>query len=484
MSTSSQEPTPRPAAGSAAYDRRLRSLELSTSLLQATLDATADGILVVDRDGRSTAYNARFLELWRLPPELVDAADDGAMIAAVLDQLHDPEAFQAKIQELYADCEAESHDVLRFRDGRVFERVSAPQRLGGEIIGRVWSFRDVSERHHAEAARQRSEQRFRATLENVSLIAASIDASGVVTFANDFLLNLTGWTREEVVGHDWFERFDDNEDVRRDYFECMERAEIRPHFESTLHTRTGELRTIRWSSTMQYDEKGAAAGIVTIGEDVTERRAAEDELRMREEHYRSLIENSSDVICVLTSDGTSLYESPAVERVLGWKPEELVGRSNFAFRHPDDAEKADASFAAILAGEVVPPIELRLRHRDGSWRVVASVGRLREQDGRPVVVINYRDVTERRELEEQLLPGAEDGGRRPARRRRRARLQQPADGRSAATPSSCSPALGRRRPAPRRRARDRARRRARGRAHAPAARVQPPAGAAAARCST
>ena len=375
----------------------------SSSLLQATLDATADGILVIDRDGAVTVFNTRFLELWHLPRELVDAGEDEAMLAAVLEQLVDPDAFLERIRELYADPAAESCDVLEFHDGRVFERYSAPQYLDGEITGRVWSFRDVTERRRAESAQHRSEQRFRETLENVSLVAASIDAEGVVTFANDFLLQLTGWTRAEVVGHDWFERFDGDEDVRRDYFECMARGEIRPHFESTIRTRRGELRTIRWSSTMQSAEDGTADGIVTIGEDVTERRAAEEELRVREEHFRSLIENASDVICVLTPDGTSLYESPSVERVLGWKPEEIVGRSNFAFRHPDDAEAANAAFEAILAGEVVPPLEVRLRHRDGGWRVVETVGRLRERNGQPVVVFNYRDVTERRELEEQLL---------------------------------------------------------------------------------
>ena len=375
----------------------------SSSLLQATLDATADGIVVVDRNGVMTVFNERFLELWRLPRELVEAGDDEATIGVVLDQLTDPEPFLARIRELNDDPAAESCDVLEFRDGRVFERYSAPQRLDGEIIGRVWSFRDVTEQRRAEVAQHRSEQRFRETLENVSLVAASIDADGVVTFANDFLLELTGWTRADVVGHDWFERFDDDEDVRRDYFECMAKGAIRPHFESAIRTRQGELRTIRWSSTIQYDVTGAPAGIVTIGEDVTERRAAEEELRVREEHFRSLIENASDVICVLTPDGTSLYESPSVERVLGWKPEEIVGQENFAFRHPDDAERADAAFAAILAGEVVPPMELRLRHRDGRWRIVETVGRLREQEGRPVVILNYRDVTERRELEEQLL---------------------------------------------------------------------------------
>jgi len=224
-----------------------------------------------------------------------------------------------------------------------------------------------------------------------------------VTFANDFLIELTGWSRDEVVGHDWFERFDNDPDVRRDYFDCMARGEIRKHFESTVQTRSGETRSVSWSSTIQRDEAGAVDGIVTIGEDVTERRRAEEELRLREEHFRTLIENASDVISVLSADGTSLYESPSVERVLGWTPEELVGTRNFALRHPDDAERVTASVERIFGGEAAEPIEFRLRHKNGSWRTVESVAQMRTQGGVPVLVSNYRDVTDQRELQQQLL---------------------------------------------------------------------------------
>ena len=183
----------------------------------------------------------------------------------------------------------------------------------------------------------------------------------------------------------------------------MAEGTIRPHFESTIRTRSGEKRTISWNTTLQRDADRASVGIVTIGEDVTERRRAHDALREREEHFRSMIEYGSDVICVLAPDGTSIYESPSVERVLGWKPEELIGSENFAFRHPDDAERADRHVAQILAGEDTKPIQLRLRHRDGSWRTVESNGRMGERDGRTVVILNYRDITERLQHEEQLL---------------------------------------------------------------------------------
>jgi PAS domain S-box-containing protein len=123
-----------------------QQLAQSLSLSRATLDATADGILVVDRSGRVSAFNQRFVSLWRIPPELVKRGDDRALLEYVTQELEEPEAFMLRVRELYDHPEAESVDVLPFRDGRVFERYSIPQQIDDQVVGRVWSFRDVTER--------------------------------------------------------------------------------------------------------------------------------------------------------------------------------------------------------------------------------------------------------------------------------------------------------------------------------------------------
>jgi diguanylate cyclase (GGDEF)-like protein/PAS domain S-box-containing protein len=126
-------------------------LRATNSVLAATLESTADGILVVDRAGNITSINGRFVEMWRLPPETLELRHDIDTLACVLEQLCDPAAFIAKVQELYADPEAQSHDLLEFKDGRVFERDSLPQRIGGEVVGRVWSFHDVTDNRRLQS---------------------------------------------------------------------------------------------------------------------------------------------------------------------------------------------------------------------------------------------------------------------------------------------------------------------------------------------
>lgn len=128
------------------------------SLLNATLEGTTDGILVVDKAGTMVSFNQKFVRMWRIPKAIIESRDDNQALTFVLDQLNDPEGFLKKVKELYDQPDAESFDILEFKDGRFFERYSHPQKIENSIIGRVWSFLDVTERKKAENALRESEQ--------------------------------------------------------------------------------------------------------------------------------------------------------------------------------------------------------------------------------------------------------------------------------------------------------------------------------------
>ena len=125
-------------------------LEQSLSTLSATLEATADGILVVDQQGKVVNFNQRFTKMWNIPDSTLASREDDQALAFVVNQLSDPKAFMTKVHELYAHVEEESFDMLLLKDGRIFERYSRPQQIGDKSVGRVWSFRDVTERRQAE----------------------------------------------------------------------------------------------------------------------------------------------------------------------------------------------------------------------------------------------------------------------------------------------------------------------------------------------
>jgi diguanylate cyclase (GGDEF)-like protein/PAS domain S-box-containing protein len=151
-------------------------LKHALSLMQSTLESTADGILVVDRRGKIISCNRRFAQMWNLPRELIAMGDDDRLLESVLGQLRAPEKFLEKVRELYRDPEAESYDTLEFKDGRIFERFSTPQWLEGLPVGRVWSFRNVTGQQRAQDALERRDR-----------------ILGAVAFASEGFLRTSDW---------------------------------------------------------------------------------------------------------------------------------------------------------------------------------------------------------------------------------------------------------------------------------------------------
>ncbi len=176
----------------------------SLALMRATLESTADGILVVNAEGRIETYNRNFAEMWRLEPLGDEApADEAELLRTVLDQLVAPELFLVGVRDLYAGSEDEVFDILLCHDGRVFERYSHPQLLGGRPAGRVWSFRDITDRRRADAALRESEERFRVLAEVSPVGIFSSDTTGRTVFVNRRWCEIAGLTSDQALGDGW-----------------------------------------------------------------------------------------------------------------------------------------------------------------------------------------------------------------------------------------------------------------------------------------
>ncbi|HET9951798.1 MAG TPA: PAS domain S-box protein [Candidatus Eisenbacteria bacterium] len=256
------------------------------SLLEATLESTADGLLVVNVEGRIVRFNERFANLWRIPADILSSGDDERAIGFVLSQLEEPEQFVSKVRKLYATPGLESFDTLRFKDGRVFERYSMPQRLDGEIIGRVWSFRDVTDRERAAAEQRLAMEREASIAANLdaALFTCTLDADGNVA-RYDYLSRgaeaLYGLPRETIETDPgfWATRVH-SEDLANVVRPMLARlVRLQP---AVIEVRYQSSRGIyRWHRSHLFPrrEPDGSVHVDGIEADVTERVKLEDQLR-------------------------------------------------------------------------------------------------------------------------------------------------------------------------------------------------------------
>ena len=179
--------------------RAEREVLQAVTLLQSTLDSTADGILVIAGDNHILSYNQRFVDMWHIPQPVMDSRDDRRALEFVVAQLTAPEEFLRTAESLSAQPDAESFDLLELRDGRRFERYSIGRHVEEGNI-RVWSFRDVTQRFAAEAALRESEVRYRLLFEQNAAGVCVSRLDGTIIDCNTTFASMVGYARTEVLG--------------------------------------------------------------------------------------------------------------------------------------------------------------------------------------------------------------------------------------------------------------------------------------------
>ena len=260
-------------------------------------------------------------------------------------------------------------------------------------------------RQGAQGVPRESEGFLRALIENSLEGIAVIGGDGTIKYESPSVKQVVGYEPGELLGRNMLELI--HPDDVRNAAESLERlfkgleqtASMQVRF---LH-KDGSWRIIEGvGKNLLHDPK--VNGIVANYRDISERKEAEDSLRRAEEYFRALTENSLDFIAVLNSDGSVRYESPSVERVLGYSPEERIGKSGLEHIHPEDMSEA----ANLLVRLVETPgttvrVQSRFRHKDGSWRVLDVVAQnLLDNPAVAGIVANMRDVTEQKKAEEGL----------------------------------------------------------------------------------
>ncbi len=399
-------------------------LKASVSLLDASLESTADGILIVNRNGNITKWNKKFAEMWQLSDQILSESNDSSVMYHILSKISDPVQFVRKISYLCDFPEVSSFDQIKFLDGRFFERYSQPQRIGNEIVGRVWSFRDVTERKKAEEALRESEERYRSFISQVSEgvyrfecdqpmdISLSLEEQVDFIFdhffiaeCNDSFVKMYGnGEQKDIIGKGHLDFYGDrynkvNRDLLRKYI--LNGYKIENGITEELNL-SGDLVYIT-NNSLGIIENNHLVRIWGTQFDITSRMLAENALKESEEKHRFLIENSHDIIYTLTADGILTFVSHAWTELLGHPIKQVVGESFQKFVHPDDLRNCLVWMQKVIkTGLRQEGIEYRVQHLNGLWLWhTSSAVPLRDEAG---IVIGFegtaRDITERKLAEE------------------------------------------------------------------------------------
>ncbi|MDH5639385.1 MAG: PAS domain S-box protein, partial [Nitrospinota bacterium] len=353
------------------------ALKNSEKRLQGMMDNTTSVIYMKDPQGKYIHANKMFLNLFHLTAESVIGKSDYDIFPKKT-----AASFRANDLTVLNTGELlEVEETAPTSDGeRTYIAVKFPlYDENGKTQGLCGVSTDITERKLTENALKESERRFRHMLEDVNLLSVMLDKKGNVTFINDFLLKLTGYKWEEVVGRNWFDMFipeDISQQIQESFFQLVAgENEFLKNYENEILTSAGDRRLVAWNNTELLGADGRISGTASMGVDITDQRAAANALSRSESRLNDIAQNSGDWIWELDHNGKIVYSSPVVEAIIGRKPEDVIGMHFSTFLHSEEIETVtDRAKDIAINRQSFVNMSSRILHKNGAVLYIESSG--------------------------------------------------------------------------------------------------------------
>lgn len=404
------------------------------SLLSATLESTNDAIIAVDLHNNWISYNQRFIELWHITDDMIAVNDADATLAYMLNQLEDADTFLNKMLELQATPEVSAFDTLKFKNGKIIERYSKPQLVEGKVVGRVYSFRDVTERKQAEVKLIQSESFSRAIIEASPVPLALNDDDGNITYLNAAFVQTIGYTLSDIPTlADWWPLAYSDPQYRQQVIDNWQKnleeakrtnTPFTP-IEINVQCKDGSLRTLICSAS---DIEGDFSGTrLVVMFDITERKNAESLLQAAQnkselhnfelrkvqsalvesrDRYRDLYEFAPIGYLSVNNHGIISDINWKATAMFGLSRKDLNGHRFAEFIVDDDIERWQRMFInmkKLISGEDLS-FDLKLTHDDGTvFEANLTCLRMDDEVDQPILRVTLTDVTKLKQVEAQLI---------------------------------------------------------------------------------
>lgn len=375
------------------------AIKKSESVLKATMESMNDGILVVSSEGKVTHLNTRFTKIFSIPEELLATQDDQTLINHAKHQLADSENFSNHIAEIYQST-LNTEDMLLFADGRIIERFSYPLPEDSLIKGRVWIFRDITERKLAEKSLREAQDRFQSFMDSATDSFTIWDENLHLIEANKTALSyLTeGKTKKDIIGNHLLEflpYLKDSPEFNK--YSNVLKTGI-PY--SGIDTFTFGNKGKRWINSRVF-KVNEGLGFVTS--DITEQKKAENEVLEKDAKLHSIFKATSIGIA-LTINRVFQECNDAFYQMLGYSAEEIIGK-NARIIYPDEEEYQYVGQKQILQinKQKMNNIETRWIMKDGTIiNILLRFAALDFNDISKGVTFTAIDITDRKKAEEEI----------------------------------------------------------------------------------
>lgn len=368
-------------------EERTSELKKSLSLVRATLESTEDGILLIDNEGKLVDFNQKFIEIARIPKTALEEGDEEIGLGSVLELLEHPEEILELIVHLkdHPEIQGDMGEV-RFKDGRIIERYSQPQRLGSEIVGRVWSFRDVTERRKSEEAVRLRDRAIKASSQGILILAN--DEKRTIQFANPAYEAITQYKVEKTIGKE-FSILNGEENNEAEWQELMFAMQEHTEGRAILcgQKKNGDAYWSELSVTPVFNKDGSEVEhFVVVMKDITERKNLEEQL-MHQTTHDTLTDLPNRVLLEDRIRQMLLYagNSKQITAIL--------------FLDVDHFKLINVNLGHVIGDELIKKISQRLRDSVRRRDTVARVG----GDEFVVVLLQIRDLREVERFANKIL---------------------------------------------------------------------------------
>ncbi len=388
------------------------NLDRANSLFEATLEATADGIFVWTPSRKILHFNSQFAKIWQFPDSVLESMHLGnsdRSLAFALSQVKDPEAFLAATQKMMNQLERKTFDVFELKDGRILERHARPQWLGDSVIGKVLSYRDVTDRKRAEDALRQSEERFHAFMNNSPTVAFMKDEAGRYVYINQTLECLFNLTLEDLRGKtdfDWLP--EEVAKTVRENDRIILATDKASEYLETVPTPDGTIEHWLTFKFPFYDSVGNRyVGGVAV--DITERKRMEEALFQEKELAQVTLDSIGDAVITTDATGKIKYLNPIAESLTGWSEEDAKGLPlTTVFKIVNETTRQTVENPvekALREGQIVGLANhtVLMARDDREIAIDDSAAPIRDRHNRVVgAVMVFHDVTQSRDLSRQL----------------------------------------------------------------------------------